>query len=691
MADLTNIFNGPFRLTRTPTPPPPETQLLDAILSSGIDAQIDHVILDGQIHRFSTGGKKDKSGWYIGYADGVPAGRFGCWRAGVEHAWQATTERTLDAEALAAIHLRMAEAKKARDAERERDQAVTADVVAQIWALAAPADDAHPYLARKGIAAHGARVTGDGRLIVPLYNADGQIISVQYIAHDGEKRYHPHGSTKGGFCVIGDTERADVLYIAEGFATAATVHQETGAPCVAAYSAGNLPPVAQAMRAIFHSLRIVIVADNDAGGIGAAKAEQACALTGATYVMPPVVGKDANDWVQAGGSIDDIIGKSPEAWIEWGDALTAQPAPLKWLVNGWMPEQCLGMLHGPSGAGKTFIMLDMMLHVVTGRQWNDRDTKQGCVVYLAGEGNYGIRARLAAWKEHHKAASINEIGVSKCGCDLNTPDGFNFAVSYLREVARTKSIRAIVVDTLHRFLSGDENSAQDAKTMIDACDRLKREFNASVWLVHHTGLSETAQNRARGSSAWRGALDVEIGIKPNEEGDGGILSQFKMKDAERAPSLEYNLKRTPITGWVGDDNEQVHGAVVEWFGEVKNKTEKQSPLSAAIDAFRIAWHNSGTVDEFGRPSLNIGAWREYLMRTEKIRGKKEAEFISEQTAINKTKLKSDRDTCYLARLVESGKVFVASAVGDLADRDAVFVSEKGELDDAIAARKLLKK
>ena len=79
------------------------------------------------------------------------------------------------------------------------------------------------------------------------------------------------------------------------------------------------------------------------------------------------------------------------------------------------------------------------------------------------------------------------------------------------------------------------------------------------------------------------------------------------------------------------------------------------------------------------------------MRTEKIRGKKEAEFISEQTAINKTKLKSDRDTCYLARLVESGKVFVASAVGDLADRDAVFVSEKGELDDAITARKLLKK
>jgi hypothetical protein len=72
----------------------------------------------------------------------------------------------------------------------------------------------------------------------------------------------------------------------------------------------------------------------------------------------------------------------------------------------------------------------------------------------------------------------------------------------------------IGIDTLHRFLAGDENSAQDAKTMLDACAALMREFNCSIVLVHHTGVSDEAQHRARGSSAWKGALEIEISVVP---------------------------------------------------------------------------------------------------------------------------------------------------------------------------------
>jgi putative DNA primase/helicase len=71
-----------------------------------------------------------------------------------------------------------------------------------------------------------------------------------------------------------------------------------------------------------------------------------------------------------------------------------------------------------------------------------------------------------------------------------------------------------VVDTLHRFLDGDENSATDAKTMLDACSALIQEFACSVILIHHTGVSSEAQHRGRGSSAWRGALDIEISVVP---------------------------------------------------------------------------------------------------------------------------------------------------------------------------------
>ena len=89
--------------------------------------------------------------------------------------------------------------------------------------------------------------------------------------------------------------------------------------------------------------------------------------------------------------------------------------------------------------------------------------------------------------------------LSRDGCDLNTPDGYRRVVENVRALPTPPTV--IVVDTLHRFLSGDENSASDTKTMLDACGALIHEFNCTVLLVHHTGVSEEAQHRARGYSA----------------------------------------------------------------------------------------------------------------------------------------------------------------------------------------------
>ena len=91
------------------------------------------------------------------------------------------------------------------------------------------------------------------------------------------------------------------------------------------------------------------------------------------------------------------------------------------------------------------------------------------------------------------------------------------------------------------FLSGDENSAQDAKSMLDACASLMGDFGCSVLLVHHTGVSEEAQARARGSSAWRGALDIEISVSPAKDDKPITITQRKSKDAEMAAPLHASL------------------------------------------------------------------------------------------------------------------------------------------------------
>src|SRR5699024_11098707 len=191
------------------------------------------------------------------------------------------------------------------------------------------------------------------------------------------------------------------------------------------------------------------------------------------------------------------------------------------------------------------------------QQWQCKRTKPGCVVYLAGEGNYGLRSRVAAWMQETGITDV-DMFVSKSGCDLYTEAGYRKAMLYLLRVAQTHGFLMVVVETLHCFLHGDENSAEDAKTMIDACDSIKREIETSVWLVHHTGLAENAQNRARGSSAWRGALDVEIGLQAPDGNSPGVIIQHKMKDAEAARPMQFQLRSVTIDGWKDEDGESVH-------------------------------------------------------------------------------------------------------------------------------------
>jgi len=97
--------------------------------------------------------------------------------------------------------------------------------------------------------------------------------------------------------------------------------------------------------------------------------------------------------------------------------------------------------------------------------------------------------------------------------------------------------------------------------MLDACGNLMQEFGASVLLVHHTGVSDEAQHRARGSSAWRGALDIELSVIPAKDSAPMQLVQSKSKDAELAPPVYCRLVSVPIHGWFDEDGEQVTSAV----------------------------------------------------------------------------------------------------------------------------------
>ena len=600
MTKVTEIFGGPF-IPSSKQVDPPELQLADAMRSAGIDPP-PKLEIDGQLHRFSTKGRKrDDSGWYVIFPDEPVAGRFGCWRDQIDCVFKADIGRDLSPAESMAIVRRQSEARAERERARAKKAEVAASTVETIWRDAIAASPDHPYLKKKGIEPHGARLTGDGRLIVPLYAEGGTLSSLQYIS-ETEKRYHPGGTTKSCSWTLGEVTPGPI-FVAEGYATAATIHEVSNRPCVVAYSANNLPLIVGQLReAHGQTQEIVIVADNDESRVGRNKADEASAKYGGRIVMPPTDG-DANDYQKAGEDLLGLLFPPVDDWLVPADSFSEQPAPLRWQVKHWLQSQALIMVHGPSGGGKTFLVLDMVLAVASKGavpDWFGNKVRHGTVVYLAGEGHHGLRGRVAAWKQH-KGVSGLDMWLSRHGLDLNTPQGYQKTVDAIRALPNPPEI--IVVDTLHRFLDGDENSAADAKSMLDACGAMIHEFDCSVILVHHTGVNAEAQHRARGSSAWRGALDIEISVVP---GDIIEIVQRKSKDAEEAESVFVELQSVPIKGWLDEDGDQVSSAVLV-AGQEPVKAKKDSPMARHQKTFENAWWSAGAEDIDGEPYLTRSA------------------------------------------------------------------------------------
>lgn len=125
-----------------------------------------------------------------------------------------------------------------------------------------PAPEDHPYLLRKAIRPTGLRLSR-GVLVVPVLDTCGVLHSLQFIGTDGAQRFLRGGRVGGCFFPLGPV--GEEVCIAEGVATAATIHQASGFPVAAAFSAGNLLAVARALRTAHPGARIILCADDDAG------------------------------------------------------------------------------------------------------------------------------------------------------------------------------------------------------------------------------------------------------------------------------------------------------------------------------------------------------------------------------------------------------------------------------------------
>jgi putative DNA primase/helicase len=219
-----------------------------------------------------------------------------------------------------------AEKKAIAKREQERLEAAHLATAAQAmkrWKAAqdAPPEGAATYPARKGVQAHGLRFEADGVALVPLRDGAGKLWNLQTLAAikpsaGSDKLFMKGGRKAGLWHMLGmpdlelkqpspgkESAQSAIFYIAEGYATAASVHEATGQPVACAFDASNLQAVAKALRALHPAALLVIAGDDDhetqattGRNAGREAADKAAKAVKGLAVFPAGLQSGDSDW-----------------------------------------------------------------------------------------------------------------------------------------------------------------------------------------------------------------------------------------------------------------------------------------------------------------------------------------------------------------------------------------------------------
>lgn len=553
---------------------------------------------DGILTRFSIDDKKNQEDeWYVCHKGESKLGypyltcSYGTWSGGsTTYSYKSfENDNSLSKEEWRQLKIEEEKRRKELEEQFKNEREKKIEKAKKIWekSKSEPTRKEHAaYLEKKKIKAFGVKFGSDSYennvLIIPMRDIKGEIQGVQFIKGDGEKRIH--GSKKGNFHLLGEVKDACTIFVTEGYATGATVHEATGHPVFVAFDCGNLDFAISNIRDKYPTHIITIAADNDSeteGNPGKTKAEGAAKKYKCNIALPEFPneiklsdGKQPTDFndLHVHFGIDEVKKQlitnkndpptnsinvlktilkedqqvfKPHSFKE----LMTMP-PKKWLVDQVFGTGDIGMIYGAPGCGKTFTVIDMIIALCTGKQWAKRFDVQGQlnVAYCAGEGISGLPSRFAAAAKYHNVSSLSNFIFYNTmpqlyDCDGHVEVTINQFINEWRarqHAKKAETLDVLVIDTLHTAITAaDENSAQDMGKVLQSCRLVANELGCAVILVHHTNKGGTSE---RGSSALRGAMDFMIEIKKSSDtGTNAVMSCSKLKDGEQWKEQNFNL------------------------------------------------------------------------------------------------------------------------------------------------------
>jgi len=245
-------------------------------------------------------------------------------------------------------------------------------------------------------------------------------------------------------------------------------------------------------------------------------------------------------------------------------ALAGGLRPVPWLVRRYLERGTSGCWFGEAEAGKSLLLFDMGAHIAANLAWNGHKVAQGAVFYLCAEGAEGLKRRARAWAIRHgvdlDAIPLFARTVTTDLCDPTAALAVGDQVMALADQAGVPP-QLVIVDTVSRHMTGDENSSADMAKFVAQVDMLVREpTGAAIAYSHHVGHGD--KSRARGSSVLRAAVDVEYRVSRDPESGVVALECTKSKDWARPEARHFRLCPVEL-GITDDEGEPVVSVVLD--------------------------------------------------------------------------------------------------------------------------------
>jgi hypothetical protein len=317
--------------------------------------------------------------------------------------------------------------------------------------------------------------------------------------------------------------------------------------------------------------------------------------------------KDLEDY------INSCVEKKPKGMVTFtrADEVLKQVDNPDWLIRDVVEKESLMCIFGKPKSGKSFIAIAMAAAIAKGESFYGNESFSKPVMYVCGEGQRGVKRRLAAWQQGMFDLTGVPLYLSDRAVRVNDADDFKMLEEEIEALTQqVGEIGMIVIDTFQRNFVGNENSAEDVGNFINKLDGLISHYKCCVCLVHHTGHGNS--DRGRGSSVMGASLDYEFKVDREDKAVGDTLEeqmfvtfeQTLNKDGQGMSEKSFVFKEVEI---IGEGLNLTSGFLEETTIDFKTKRTDKLPMMqdrtlTALETVAYIKDNQNPQDQFLTPS-----------------------------------------------------------------------------------------